>query len=158
MNDEIKIVDYTDTYHDAFKALNLEWIEKYFKVESTDLKALDHPKQYILDSGGHIYVALLDDKPVGVCALIKKEHPQYDYELAKMGVAPAAQGRGIGFLLGQAIIEKARGLGAEKIYLETNDILKPAIKLYKKLGFEEISGIETPYERSNYQMQLSLQN
>ncbi len=51
---------------------------------------------------------------------------------------------------------KAKELAANNIYLETNSILKPAISLYHKLGFQEIKGNISPYERSNYQMLLKL--
>ena len=78
------------------------------------------------------------------------------FELVKMGVSPLAQGKGIGFLLGQACIEKARALGAEKIYLESNTRLKPAISLYHKLGFRKVAGPPSPYERCNIQMELKL--
>ncbi|RZL43422.1 MAG: MarR family transcriptional regulator, partial [Pedobacter sp.] len=40
------------------------------------------------------------------------------------------------------------------IYLESNTILKPAINLYHKLGFEKIAGKPTPYTRCNIQMEL----
>jgi GNAT superfamily N-acetyltransferase len=88
--------------------------------------------------------------------LIKKEHPVFDYELGKMAVSPAAQGKNIGFLLGKAILDKARKLGARNVFLESNTLLKPAIGLYYKLGFEKISGYPSPYERSNIQMMVEL--
>ena len=153
----VKIVDYNDNYQFAFKTINQEWIERYFEMEEMDLKALDHPKEYIINKGGHILVALLDEEPVGVCALIKMNHPDYDYELAKMGVSPKAHGKGIGYLLGKTLVEKAQNLGARTLYLESNTILKPAINLYKKLGFIEIKGMETPYKRCDIQMAMHLQ-
>ena len=152
----VRIVPYSSEYRKPFKILNEEWIRKYFKMEEMDHKALDHPKEYILDNGGYIAVALYENEPVGVCALIKMEHPDYDYELAKMGVSPKAQGLGIGWLLGKAIIEKAKELGAQNIYLESNTILVPAITLYRKLGFKKVAGHPTPYERCNIQMALEL--
>lgn len=152
----VRIVEYTPEYQQAFRDLNVEWISKYFKMEAADYQALDHPQSYILDQGGHILVALYQNEPVGVCALIKKEHPVFDYELAKMAVSPKAQGKSIGFLLGQACLDKARSLGAKKVFLESNTLLKPAINLYYKLGFEKISGYPSPYERSNIQMVVEL--
>jgi DNA-binding MarR family transcriptional regulator/GNAT superfamily N-acetyltransferase len=152
----VTIVDYQPKYKTAFKALNEEWIARWFKLEPADHKSLDHPEENILKKGGHIFVALYNDEPVGVCALVKMDDPDYDYELAKMAVSPKAQGKSIGFLLGQAIIAKATSLGARNIYLESNTILKPAISLYNKLGFKKIAGRATPYERCNIQMELEL--
>lgn len=152
----VTIVDYQPKYKAAFKALNEEWIARWFKLEAADHKSLDHPEENILKKGGHIFVALYNDEPVGVCALVKMDDPDYDYELAKMAVSPKAQGKSIGFLLGEAIIAKAISLGARNIYLESNTILKPAISLYNKLGFKKIAGRATPYERCNIQMELIL--
>ena len=81
---------------------------------------------------------------------------KYDYELAKMGVSPLAQGKGIGWLLGQTIIQKAKDLGGKTLFLESNTKLKPAISLYRKLGFQKIPHKPSVYERSNIQMVLEL--
>ncbi len=72
-----------------------------------------------------------------------------------MGVSPKAQGKGIGKLLAQHIIDQAKQLGAKKIFLESNRKLSPAISLYKKLGFKEIPNISSPYARSDIQMELT---
>jgi DNA-binding MarR family transcriptional regulator/GNAT superfamily N-acetyltransferase len=153
-SENVKIVDYQPAYQKAFRALNEEWISTYFKMEEADYKALDNPDGYILNKGGCILVAMIGEEPVGVCALVKMDDPEYDYELAKMAVSPRAQGKNIGYLLARAIIEKAKSMGAAKIYLESNTLLKPAINLYHKLGFEKIAGRTTPYERCNIQMEL----
>jgi GNAT superfamily N-acetyltransferase/DNA-binding MarR family transcriptional regulator len=154
---DVRIVPYKPKFAAAFRALNIEWISKYFKMESTDFKSLDQPDNYILKPGGKIVVALYKDEPVGVCALIKMNDGDYDFELAKMAVSPAAQGKNIGWLLGTSIIELARSLGATKLYLESNTILAPAINLYHKLGFRKVAGRHTPYERCNIQMELLLE-
>ncbi len=154
--EKVKIVKYESRYQKHFKQLNKAWIMENFKMEHADNKALDNPKAYILDAGGHIFVALYKNQPVGVCALLKMDNHECDYELAKMAVSPGAQGLGIGWLLGTAIIEKAKSLKAKKIYLESNTVLAPAIKLYQKLGFEKVSGHPTPYERCNIQMIVDL--
>jgi len=153
---DVRIVEYEPKYQSAFKSLNEEWISAYFEMEEADYKALDNPETYILDKGGKIFVALYKDEPLGVCALIKMNDPDYDYEMAKMAVSPKAQGKNIGWLLGQAVINSAKELGASKIYLESNTALKPAINLYYKLGFEKISGRPTPYKRANIQMELNI--
>lgn len=150
----ITIVDYTPQYQQAFRKLNEQWITTYFKMEETDYKSLDHPQEYILDKGGHIFMALYGDTAVGACALIPMDATTF--ELAKMAVAPEMQGRHIGWLLGQAVVEKARALGAKKLYLESNTILNPAIQLYHKLGFQKITGVPSPYERCNIQMEAVL--
>ena len=154
--DTIEIVNYESTYKEIFRDLNVEWISTYFKMEASDYMALDNADSYILQNGGYILVALLNKEPVGVCALIKMDDPIYDFELAKMAVAPKAQGKKIGWLIGEAIKNKARLIGAKTLYLESNTMLMPAISLYRKLGFTEVFGRNTPYERCNIQMALTL--
>src|SRR5450432_243233 len=151
---DVEIVEYNWSYRKAFKDLNERWIKKYFKMEAADYKTLDNPEGYILKNGGYICVALYKNDPVGVCALMKMDDSEYDFELVKMAVSPEVQGKGIGWLMGRNVIDKDRALGAGKIYLESNTILKPAIKLYQKLGFRKIAGHSTPYERCNIQMAL----
>jgi DNA-binding MarR family transcriptional regulator/GNAT superfamily N-acetyltransferase len=148
-----QIVDFAPEYALAFRQLNEAWISQYFRMEPADFKALDNPKTYIIDGGGSILIALHNGAAVGTCALIKTTDAKV-FELAKMAVSVTMQGKGLGLLLGKAAIDKARELGAEKLYLESNTILKPAIKLYEKLGFKKIAGIPSPYERCNIQMEL----
>jgi N-acetylglutamate synthase-like GNAT family acetyltransferase len=153
-DEEIQIVDYQPKYQPSFKRLNEEWIHQWFKMEEADYKSLNHPQEYILNPGGHILIALYEAKPVGTCALLKMDDETY--ELAKMSVSAQVRGKGIGLLLGQAMINKAKKLGAKRLYLESNTILEPAVSLYRKLGFEEIEGATSPYERCNIQMELIL--
>ncbi|RYZ24415.1 MAG: GNAT family N-acetyltransferase [Chitinophagaceae bacterium] len=149
----VSLVAYEPQYKAAFRNLNEEWISRYFRMEPADYEALDHPEEKILAKGGAIVVALLDGVPVGVCALL---HHAGEWELAKMAVAPAAQGRRIGFLLGQRIIDLAREKGASVLFLESNTVLEPAIRLYHKLGFVEVPKKPSPYERSNIRMERTL--
>ena len=153
---DVQIVDYERRYAQAFRELNVQWISTYFEMEETDYKSLNDPEGYILEKGGSILVALYHGQPVGVCALIKMDGTEYDFELAKMAVSPAAQGKSIGWLLGNAALDRAAEMNAKKVYLESNTILKPAINLYHKLGFQKIAGQPTPYQRCNIQMAVDI--
>lgn len=152
----VKIVPYEPKYYEVFKQLNEDWITTHFEMEEADHKALDNPEEYILKNGGYIFIALYKNEPVGACALLKMDNDNSDFELAKMAVDVHVRGQNIGYLLGEAAINKAKDLGASKIYLESNTLLNPAIKLYSKLGFKKIAGHDTPYKRCNIQMELIL--
>ena len=152
---DVKIEAYQPKHQQAFRKLNEEWIKTYFKMEKPDYDALDNPKKYILDRGGFIFVATIDKYVVGVCALLWREDLKV-YELAKMAVDPKFRGKNIGYILGRAAIDKCVSLKADRLYLESNTILTPAIKLYEKLGFKKVAGPPTPYERCNIQMELKL--
>lgn len=81
---------------------------------------------------------------------------EYDFELAKLAVDPESRGTGIGEKICRAALERARQLGAQKIFLESNTILKPAINLYRKLGFRELREYHPAYERGDIQMELTI--
>jgi ribosomal protein S18 acetylase RimI-like enzyme len=149
---DVRVVDYQPSHEEAFRRLNEAWITKYFSIEESDRNVLDAPDRQILQKGGHILVAELGERVAGVCALLKM--PDGGYELAKMAVDPEFQGRGIGLLLGQAAVARARSSGAPRVYLESNTKLKPAITLYEKLGFRKVVAPPSPYARSNIQMEL----
>lgn len=151
----IELVPYAPKYKKAFKALNEAWIRKHWEMEPADYKALDNPTGNIINKGGCIVMALYNGQAVGTCALINMGNDCY--ELAKMAVDDSMHGRGIGFLLGKNVIEQAKSLGAKRIYLESNTILIPAVKLYQKLGFTRTTGHKSPYERCNIQMEFILE-
>ena len=159
MNDnsnEVKIAAYEPQYKEAFKALNEEWIKTFFVMEASDYKLLDNPEEHILNKGWYIVFALLNDEAVGTCALVKEKEEPLTFELSKMAVSPKAQGKKIGYLLGTALVDLAKSLNAEKIVLETNSVLVPAIKLYEKLGFKHVPIVDAGYDRVDVQMELNL--
>lgn len=153
---EVQIVDYSPKYSEHFKALNIEWLEKYFYVEEYDNEVLSNPQKYIIDKGGTIYFALLGEEVVGTCALMQPH--KGEYELTKMAVTEKAQGKQVGKKLGLKIIEKAREMKLEKIFLESNKTLTPALTLYEKLGFKYMhkDANTSAYERANVYMELML--
>ena len=65
-------------------------------------------------------------------------------ELRKMYFSPVLRGRGYGKQTLNRMLEKAQQLGFQKIYLETNTVLKEAIGLYQKFGFEPTEEKHSP--------------
>lgn len=57
-------------------------------------------------------------------------------ELRKMYFSKNLRGRGFGKKTLARMIEKARELGYQKIYLETAQVLREAVHLYEKYGFQ----------------------
>ena len=154
---EVEIVEYQPQYKRAFYDLNRKWIELYWELEPHDIEVLENPEKHILEKGGHIFVALYNGYPVGVCALCPMpEESSYDFELAKLAVNNSIRRKGIGYRLCDAVITKARELGGRVLFLESNTRLKPAIALYRKLGFRELQEYHPAYARGDIQMKLSL--
>ena len=141
----------------AFRRLNEEWITHFFRIEPKEELILADPQGTILDGGGRIFFATARERCVGCCALIRLKDKEF--ELAKMAVEPLHQGAGIGRRLLLAAVEEARRAGAQRLYLETNHVLKPAIRLYESLGFQHIDAnriIPSAYERAGVYMELIL--
>lgn len=156
---EVEIVEYQPQYKKSFYELNRKWIESYWELEPHDIEVLENPEKHILEKGGHIFVALYNGFPVGVCALCPMpEESAYDFELAKLAVNNSIQRKGIGRRLCEAVIDKARELGGEMLFLESNTRLKPAIALYRKLGFKELPEYHPAYARGDIQMELQLKS
>jgi GNAT superfamily N-acetyltransferase len=93
---------------DAFRLLNEEWIERYFRLEEKDRETLNNPRK-ILDAGGQIVMALLGEERVGCCALICTGAGEF--EIAKMTVTDKYRGRGFGRAVLAGTIDEARGRG-----------------------------------------------
>ena len=155
-NTSISIIPFRADLSPSFATLNHEWIARLFSVEASDLKVLGDPQRTIVDAGGQIFFAVEGGaRPVGTVAAIRVADARY--ELAKMAVSPSHQGRGIGELLGRAVIEWAREAGARSIFLETNSSLANAIRLYERLGFVHAPfPSPSPYARSDVYMELRL--
>ena len=92
--DNLKIVPFKLDYKSDFEYLNRQWIEEYFVMEEEDLKTLQNPESYVMEKGGEIFFAVLNDDVVGTAAMIPTSNGVY--ELAKMAVAKKLQGLGIG--------------------------------------------------------------
>jgi ribosomal protein S18 acetylase RimI-like enzyme len=151
----MQIVDFRPDLADAFKALNEAWITTLFALEPKDEVVLGDPQGQIIARGGRVLFALEAGEAVGCCALLPL--PDGGFELAKMAVADACKGRGLGRALLAAAVERASAAGAPRLYLETNSSLAPALALYRSFGFREITPAEpSPYARADVCMELRL--
>ena len=152
---KVRTLTYDPQYLPAFVALNREWIEKYFVIEEADRQQLQHPEKNILEKGGEIFFILEDEVAIATCAMVP--HGPKAYELAKMAVSPRVHGQGYGDLLMTTALDWARSQGAGKVMLLSNTLLEPAIRLYKKHGFEVVHlGQHPDYERCNIEMAIKL--
>ncbi|MBQ4915541.1 GNAT family N-acetyltransferase [Maribacter sp. MMG018] len=148
-----KIIPYEPKYAKAFRDLNLLWLNKYFKVENKDTELLNNCQENIIDKGGYIFIALLNEIPVGCFALIKKN--ETSYELGKMAVSEKYQGLKIGQKMLAYAIDFAKQKDCKKIELYSSTKLDTALHIYKKFGFKEIELEEPlPYARSDVKMEL----
>jgi len=86
---------------------------------------------YIIEKDGNIYggagIKQLENYDGKVC------------ELQKMYFLPEARGIGLGSIMMELCLQKAKEFGFEQCYLETLPYMKDARKLYKKSGFKNLS-------------------
>ena len=153
-NQTIGIIDFTNELCDPIKSLNYEWLEKYFRVEEGDVVSLSNPKKYIIDKGGFIFYAKLDNKIVGTISLLKRADTIY--ELGKMAVTDSAKGLGIGTILLEQCLYEAKQKQIKTLILYSNTILQSAMHLYRKYGFVEVELESDLYERANIKMEKHL--
>ena len=140
---------------EKFKSLNLEWLNRYFKVEPIDELVLNNPKREIIDKGGFIFMIEKKSDIIGTFAFIKKS--EKIYEFSKMAIIPDERGNGYGNKAMRFLIQFARNKKWSRLILYSNTKLKNSIHLYRKYGFKEIP-IEKNliYSRGNIKMELSL--
>ncbi|MEU6413891.1 GNAT family N-acetyltransferase [Microbispora sp. NPDC046933] len=143
---------------DAFRVLNEEWISRLFTLQEEDRSVLGDPFGRIVGPGGDVLMAREQGSGAVVGCVALLAYPGAVFELAKMAVTPAAQGRGIGRQLIAAAIDRARALGAARLFLGTNSKLAPAIHLYEEAGFVRITRDRLPvadyYARADILMEL----
>ena len=158
----------------AFAAINSAWIREFFKMEEHDVELLDDPEHHILDAGGVILLAEgaaeagAADEVLGAVSLIPLtasptssdasivSPDRQGYELAKMGTLPNLRSRGVGRVLGEAIMRRAALLSAPKLHIWSNRRLGPALALYRSLGFEEVPmGAGVVFERADIRLECA---
>ncbi len=153
----VKVSGWDPRYRDDFVRLNEAWVTRYFAVEESDRRHFEDPEKTIVSPGGDIVFLVEDERCVGTCALIACGDDVY--ELAKMAVLESELGRGLGDILMEATLQRARELGARRIFLLSNTSLAPAISLYLKHGFKTVRlGSHSDYDRADIEMAIDLES
>lgn len=86
-------------------------------------------------------IAEVDGKIVGGGGIFPTEGlPADTCELVKMYLLPEARGTGLGTQLINLCLQQAKDYGFSRVYLETMNELKAALKVYERLGFSYLNG------------------
>lgn len=149
----MKIIEYEDKYLEDVKDLLVE-LEKY--ILSIDKDNLDqlHPeyreKMAILDleevknNNGKCYIAVDNDKAVGLIMGCVFQYDEYDYldykcpkrgEITELVVSNNVRSKGIGNMLISKMEEYFKSLGCEYILVDVFAYNENAIKFYDKNGY-----------------------
>ncbi len=105
---------------------------------------------------GCIFLCRIQDDIAG-CIALRKLEPGI-CELKRMYVREGYRGKGIGKMLVEEVIRRAKKIGYKKMRLDTLRSMKTAIRIYEELGFKEISAYRyNPFENAMY-MERKLEN
>lgn len=152
--DTVEIIPFSSDLKEHIKTLNIEWLQKYFRVEERDEVVLSNPQEEIIDKGGLIFYARYKGEIIGTVSLMKMNNEAF--ELSKMAVSNKAQGLGVGNKLLEHCMAVAENNNIKKLFLYSNRILLPALHLYEKFGFVEAPLENVSYERADIKMEKIL--
>ena len=110
-------------------------IDLCFQGFEEELKGL--PGKYAPPNGG-LFIALIDEQPVG-CIALRPLGTTNIAELKRLYVRSSARKLGVGLALAQRAINRAREAGYHLIRLDTLPTMQDAQRLYRQLGFKEIT-------------------
>lgn len=151
LQNTVEIIPFSPDLKEPIKTLNIEWLQKYFRIEEKDELTLSNPQEEIIDKGGMIFYAKYNGEIIGTFSLLKFDDKTF--ELSKMAVSDKAQGLGIGNKLLVHCFAVAKENKIEKLFLYSNRKLLPAIHLYEKFGFIEVPLEDGIYERADIKME-----
>lgn len=124
---------YRDEDCEAFANLHRRWLVDNELWEERDGLDLADPVASYIDPGGAVFVAVRDG--VLVASVAVTPFDERSVELTKLAVDPEWQGRGLGRLLLNRVLDWARTRGAARIVLISNHKLARALRLYEAAGF-----------------------
>ncbi len=102
-----------------------------------------------LDGPGRWYVGAQDGESGELVGYAGLWFDGYDAQVMTIGTRTAAQGRGVGRLLLDALLDRARALAAGDVLLEVRVDNEPALRLYERAGFERFGRRRGYYQPEN---------
>ncbi len=99
--------------------------------------------------GGALLLAKSEDEPAGTIALRRLD--DRSGEVKRLYLRPRFRGLGLGRMLLNAVIERARAVPYDCLYGDTLPVMMEALSLYERFGFERVEAYsETPTSGAIY--------
>ena len=95
---------------------------------------------------GRLALALVDEAPAGCIALRRVDATRA--EPKRLYVRPAFRGLGLGRTLLQWVIDEARAAGYTELVGDTMPVMREALALYDRIGFERV-GVAAPVQATS---------
>lgn len=128
-------------------------VADYLQVQNYDSE-LEHLEDKYGLPKGRLYLAKMGDEVAGCIALRRLDDMKG--EIKRLYVRPEFRGNKIAHELVEKIIEEAKIIGYQSVFLDTLPFLKEAIHLYQKHGFYQIESYnDSPMTTAIY-MRLDL--
>jgi ribosomal protein S18 acetylase RimI-like enzyme len=113
--------------------------EEYFVPVVVDEAAFRFMVETFDDDLDASRVAVLDGEPVGLCKVAIRGDQGW---VGGLGVTLPHRNKGIGAVLMRRTIEELRARGVRRLWLEVLVQNEPAVRLYERLGFAHVRGLE----------------
>ncbi|HEY9809486.1 MAG TPA: GNAT family N-acetyltransferase [Halomicronema sp.] len=95
------------------------------------------------NSGGEFWVVERGGKVVGTAAFYPVNRGNKGVEIRKMYLLKEVRSQGLGKFLLEELEKVIRKRSFEMIWVETASVLKEAVKLYERSGYQPATGVET---------------
>ncbi|GAB4288109.1 MAG: hypothetical protein Kow0098_05420 [Ignavibacteriaceae bacterium] len=130
----VKVTTFKPELLKYFNELISECAKENVKPMEIRGRMLKNPVNEVIQKGGEVFFAYIDDDIAGTCAVLKIS--DNIYELAEITVKKSARGRQAGKKLALAAIGFAASNKAESLIVYVNEQPEAAFRLFDSLGFK----------------------
>ncbi len=143
----MKIIQFEERYRQDFIAMNTSWIIDYFQnLEPQDMNTFEKIDED-LKRGGMIFFVVKDDTALATC--MAKPLEGSTWEICKLASNKNRAHSGAGSAVFREAMQWAIDHGAKRLFIISNRVLKPALHIYEKMGFQEVQLENYEYERGD---------
>ena len=149
----MKIIEYEDKYLEDVKDLLVELEEYILSIDKDELDQL-HPEyrdkmalidlKEVKENNGKCYIAVENDKAIGVIMGIVRKYDKYDYldykcpkcgDIIELVISKNVRSKGIGQKLMAKMEEYFKSIGCEYVTIDVFAYNDPALNFYSKQGY-----------------------